>query len=528
VSENVAAHDPLEAYRQLSPEEQAEWDELLTYGVPLWIPQDGKQTDAWESAADIIFYGGAAGGGKSELLLGTALMKHERSIIFRREGVQLQGLVERMSQILGTRDGFNGFDLWRIPANHVAPSPTLEFGAMQKSTDWMKYQGRPHDFIGFDEITHFTEMQFRQISGWLRTDSPDIKQQVICAGNPPTDADGEWVIRFWAPWLDPQHPNPAKSGELRWFISNEDGEDEELPNRFPVVRVDKVTGKPRLFKPKSRTFIRSSVHDNAYLMATGYADTLNALPEPFRSQMLHGEFMAGISDPVHQLIPTLWIKAAQARWVDKKKTGGAGTMTALGFDPARGGLDKSSLAPRYGNWFDKLVTTEGINTSTGALAAAFMVPHLRHGAPICVDGIGIGTSVVDKINEMGLPLVVVIGSEGSTGSDKTGKLRFKNTRAEMYWRLREALDPAATEPLMLPPDQELLSDLAAVKFKVVPMGQWAGIQIRSKDEIREALGRSPDKGDAVAMTFVDIAAAFIKTGVAARFRNRKAPDWRSG
>jgi hypothetical protein len=80
----------------------------------------------------------------------------------------------------------------------------------------------------FDEICHFTEGQFRTLIGWLRTDNPDIRQRVIAAGNPPTSAEGEWVKRFWGAWLDPQHPNPAKPGELRWYVTNEKGEDQEV------------------------------------------------------------------------------------------------------------------------------------------------------------------------------------------------------------------------------------------------------------------------------------------------------------
>ena len=108
-----------------------------------------------------------------------------------------------------------------------------------------------------------------------------------------------------------------------------------------------------LMVPKSRTFIRSSVDDNLFLQTTGYKATLQALPEPLRSQMLRGDFMAGRSDPVWQLIPTDWIKAAQARW---KPRDAKGPMTALGLDVSRGGLDKTSAARRHDEWFDRAST----------------------------------------------------------------------------------------------------------------------------------------------------------------------------
>lgn len=490
MSLDVTPGELLQLMQHLSPEERAELDELLTQGLPIWMPQVGPQLAALESMADILFYGGSAGGGKTDLLLGAALTQHEHSIIFRREAVQLVGLEERMAKILATRKGYNSqTGVWRLPENRV-----MELGSVKEPDDWMKYQGRPHDLKGFDEITHFTETQFRTLIGWMRTDNPQVRQRVICAGNPPTSAEGEWVIRYWAPWLDPMHPNPAKPGELRWFVTDEKGDDMEVPGPKPVM----VGGE--LMTPKSRTFISSNVDDNLFLQVTGYKATLQALPEPLRSQMLRGDFMVGRADPVWQLIPTEWIKAAQARW---KVRDAKGMMTALGLDPARGGLDKSSAAPRYGQWVDRLVTAPGAVTKDGPTAAGFVVPLVRNGACICLDSIGIGSSALDFIEGLGLNVLAVNGSEVSMAMTKAGNLRFRNRRAEMYWRLREDLDPTGPDPLAIPPDPELAADLAAQRYKVVTMGKVAAIQIRSKDEIRELLGRSPDKGDSVALTCVD-------------------------
>ena len=119
-----------------------------------------------------------------------------------------------------------------------------------------------------------------------------------------------------------------------------------------------------------------------------------------------------------------------------------------------------------------------------------------------VDSIGIGSSALDFIKGMNLNVLAVNGSETSHVHAVAGNMRFRNRRAEMYWRLREALDPTNPDPIALPNDQELLGDLTAVRYKVVTLGQATALQMRSKDEIREALGRSPDKGDAVAMTFI--------------------------
>ena len=386
MSQAVATSEQiLAALKDMTPEMRAAVDSFLMVVNPaIWVPQAGPQSAAFHCRADIVFYGGSAGGGKTDLLLGLSATEQENSIIFRREAVQLIGLEERMTKILGTREGYNGQDhLWRLPGKKV-----LELGSVQRPEDWMKYQGRPHDFKGFDEITHFTELQFRTLIGWMRTDNPNVRQRVVAAGNPPTTAEGEWVKRYWAAWLDPQHPNPAKPGELRWYVTNEKGEDQEVPGPEPVM-----VGS-ELMTPKSRTFIPSSVDDNLFLTTTGYKATLQALPEPLRSQMLRGDFQAGAADPARQTIPTEWVKAAQARWAEKQAKG---TTTAIGFDPARGGIDKSTLARRHGQWFDRLITAPGIVTKDGPTAAAFVVPYVRDGACICVDSIGIGSSALDFI-----------------------------------------------------------------------------------------------------------------------------------
>jgi hypothetical protein len=55
-----------------------------------------------------------------------------------------------------------------------------------------------------------------------RTDDPRQRCRVVASGNPPTTAEGRWVIAEWAPWLDPQFPRPAQPGTLRWYTTLDD------------------------------------------------------------------------------------------------------------------------------------------------------------------------------------------------------------------------------------------------------------------------------------------------------------------
>ncbi len=293
-------------------------DMLSDIFLPPWEPLPGPQTNAITTLADETFYGGAAGGGKTDLLLGTALIDHFDTIIFRREFAQLKGIKKRAAEIYANYGKFNGADyVWRF---HEDPytGKTIELGACQFDGDEQKYQGRPHDLKAFDEITHFTEAQFRFLKGWNRTTriNPATGRpqrcRVIAAGNPPVLSQGQWVIKYWGPWLDPEHQNPAKPGELRWFVTDELGEDKEVPDNSPIWMT--IDGVPQWVHPTSRTFIRAKIQDNKYLLESGYLSVLQALPEPLRSRMLGGNFGAQEDDDEWQVIPTAWIIAAQARW----------------------------------------------------------------------------------------------------------------------------------------------------------------------------------------------------------------------
>lgn len=456
----------------------APWRPLLDVNAPA---RQTPQEAAFASPADFLFYGGAAGGGKTDLLIGLALTQHRRSILFRREAKQLRAITDRIRQILGTGNGFNAQqNRWRLPDGRL-----LDLGGVKDAGDEQAYQGQPHDLIAFDELPQFLERQFRFLSGWNRTSEPDQRCRVVGAGNPPSSAEGEWVIRFWAPWLDPQHPASALPGTLRWYATI-DGTDQAVEGPAPVLH------KGERIMPKSRSFIPSAVEDNPFLGATGYKAMLQALPEPLRSQMLRGDFSAGRDDDPWQVIPTEWARLAQARWRPEKPVG---PMQAMGVDVARGGADETVLTARYGDWFAPQIVQPGSATPNGQATAALVVAYLRDDATAYVDVIGIGASAYDHLHGLRVNVVASHGAMASQRHDRSGQLGFVNQRAEWWWRLREALDPHYGDALALPPDQVLLADLCAPRWKVTARG----IQIEAKDEIVKRLGRSPDRGDSVVL-----------------------------
>jgi hypothetical protein len=470
----------------LTPSERELLDSYLGLTPSSWAPLAGPQLLAYLSLADILFYGGAAGGGKTDLILGLVLLAHVRSMIFRREFPQLRGIIDRFTEIRGGSNGFNQqTGVWRLGGGR-----TLELASVPRIRDAMRFQGRPHDLKAFDEITHFTEDQFRMIIGWNRTADPTQRTRVVCTGNPPLHPEEEWVIRFFAPWLDPEHANPAQPGELRWFAVV-DGRDLEVEGPAPFMH------KGDELRPMSRTFIPARVEDNPFLMASGYKTTLQNLPEPLRTAMLKGIFGQKGEDNPWQCIPTAWIDLAMARWEEHPAPPMA--LTALGVDVARGGKDKTCLAPRRGTWFGHVECHDGKDTPNGPSVAALVITALGgSNAPVNIDIIGVGGSAYDSLTAVhGMQVNPMVGSEKSEEHDRSGRLSFNNKRAEWYWRLREALDPDHGLNIALPPDRELRVDLAAPRWRLTTRG----IQIELKEEIAKRIGRSPDKGDAVVYSF---------------------------
>ena len=473
----------------LTPQERDELNGLVTGDIlDLWTPIFGPQLDAYLCQADELFYGGAAGGGKTDLAIGLAVTQHKRSLILRREATQLRGIIDRSREIIGDTGRLNeNSGIWRLGGGGV-----IELAGCKDEGDKRKFQGRPHDLIVFDEAPEFLESQVAFIGGWARTEIEGQRVRIVYTGNPPTSAEGRWIVQRFAPWLDEQFADPAEPGELRWYAMVDDKE-------TWVAGPEPFEHDGQTIFPRSRTFIPARVTDNPFYMATGYVAQLQALPEPLRSQMLYGDFDAGLEDDPWQIIPTAWVKAAQGRWrEDGRPTNEQGDplpLTAIGCDPARGGKDKTVICKRYGAWFDVPIGYPGAMTQDGPRVAA-LVMNEREGEPIInVDVIGIGSSVYDSLVAQDITVNPVNFAEGSSATDKSGKFSMRNVRAAAWWAMREALDPESKQDIALPPGGEVLADLTAPHWKL----STSGILVESKEDIKQRLGRSPDVGDALVL-----------------------------
>lgn len=520
---NLAEFRAIERY--LTPAEREELNALLDadFRKVRWRPLPPKsgvgvspQQVAWESRADITGYGGAAGGGKTDLIAGLVQdsTRHERALIVRREKAQTAGVVQRLVEIVGGTEGYNSqHSIWRIPGGALT-----EFAGLDNPGDEHRWQGRPHDLKAFDEVTEMREHQVRFIMGWTRTSNPRLRARVLMTFNPPTDDDGRWVLDFFGPWLQPSHPlYPTAPGVLRWcaMLPNAQGGSKDrwvadgrqfvLVDGEPCYEFNPADYEPEdIITPKSRTFIPARLTDNPIYMAQGYMSTLQSLPEPLRSQMLKGDFMAGVKDDEWQVCPSAWVQAAMDRW---KPRAPRGEMLAMGVDVARGGKDSTTIATRHmdqqaghGLWFDKPKAMPGADTPNGAAVAGFVIANMKDSTPVMIDVIGVGASPYDILNSGGIQVLGVDVRERARGKDKSGRLSFKNYRSELWWKMREALDPDNDTGIALPPDEALRKELCTPRWK--PQGME--VYVESREDIIARLGHSPDLATAYVMALIDM------------------------
>jgi hypothetical protein len=434
--------------------------------------------------------------GNSDLLLGWALTRAVKSIIFRREYPQLKQIIDRSHAMLdaGKIAKYNGQQyVW----NNIPGGRTLEFGSVPHEDSVTKYMGRPHDFIGFDEVSNFTLLQYIFLSAWNRTEIKGIRTRIISAGNPPTNVEGEWVIRRWAPWLDPQYGNPAAPGELRWFAQLGEKE-EEVENGEPIKISRKVTGRDEdeLIYPTSRTFIPASVDDNPHY-GQDYKARLQSLPIELREKFLYGNFGIVFKDDPWQVIPSAWVKEGRERYNEMKEKDKVRELEnvnpAFGVDPAEAGKDNSTIAKITINVVQYIkYNPEADSMKVADWIVATMIG--ARGATIAIDSIGVGAGVHYRLKQLGFQSLGIKVSSKTSLRDRTGNMQFLNLRAYLWWMLRDALDPNGGIKLAIPPDIKLERELITPRWELTDSGL---VQVEKQDSIRQRLGRSPDAANAV-------------------------------
>lgn len=251
----------------------------------VWTPQE-KQLSMLSRGETEGFYGGAAGGGKTDYLTIDALREvdipHYRGLVVRRSVPELAQLLDRAQCIypqIYPKAKFNETKhTWTFPSG-----AQVRFASLYHAKDKYKFQGLSYDFIGMDELCQFTYDEASYLMSRNRANGPGTHVRFRGTGNPGGIGMG---------WVKQHYISPTKPGKRFW-------------RKFTLINPD---GKIQIVW-KSYIFIQSSVFDNQILLQNNpeYLATLAALPEQDKNALLYGSwdsfegqvFIEWRNDPQH-------------------------------------------------------------------------------------------------------------------------------------------------------------------------------------------------------------------------------------
>lgn len=237
-------------------------------GTIVWTPQPKQQLfmERWEDEA---LYGGAAGGGKSDALVIEALRQvhipHYKALILRKTYPQLTELIDKTRnyypRLFPAAKYNDSRHVWTFPSG-----AKVVFGSMQHAKDRTNYQGKAYDFIGFDELTHFTAEEYTYLFSRNRPNGAGTRVYMRATANPGGIGHG---------WVKERFITAGRPMQTIW---------DRVEVRYPDGHTET--------RWKSRIFVPSSVFDNRILLENDptYLDKLAAMPEADRNALLYGDW----------------------------------------------------------------------------------------------------------------------------------------------------------------------------------------------------------------------------------------------
>ena len=234
----------------------------------IWQPQR-QQALFMQRPEYECFYGGAAGGGKSDSLVMEATRQvhipHYKGLLLRKTYPQLQELIDKtLNYYPRAFPGatYNGSaHTWTFPSG-----AKIIFGSLQYTKDRLKYQGQAYDFIGFDELTHFLWDEYEYLFSRNRPNGPGTRVYIRSTGNPGGIGHG-WVKDRFITAGPPMKPVWT---DVSWV----DNHGQSHRSR------------------QSRIFVPSSVFDNPALLQNDpeYVKRLASMPEAEKNALLYGDW----------------------------------------------------------------------------------------------------------------------------------------------------------------------------------------------------------------------------------------------
>lgn len=256
-------------------------------------PASKKQEMMLNQNCDFAILGGAAGSGKSFVLLLYPLRystdPHFRGIIFRKTTSEItgQGGLWETAVELYSRAFDGDIKVHKKDLRITFPSGgSVKFSHMERDDDRFRHQGNQYSFIGFDEGTHFNKECITYLQTRLRSAKAKHKLQVVITCNP--DPDWEY-LEFVKPYLDEEGtPDLSKDGKVRYYIM--------VNNQFifadNIEDLQKIYGVGDSSGIKSYTFISGTCTDNPPLLknSPGYIGELKSKPYVDMMRLLMGNW----------------------------------------------------------------------------------------------------------------------------------------------------------------------------------------------------------------------------------------------
>jgi len=217
---------------------------------------------------------------------------------------------------------------------------------------------------------------------------------------------------------------------------------------------------------------------------------------PAFAYMVLGRYPA---QATNQLISREWISQARARYdiyvAKYGDTPPVGATGIMGLDCAEMGDDFNVSVARYGGYVSPFEQWSGVDTiETGSRGVDFYNKHPRIMASY-IDATGVGAGVAPQMQRLGCVSVGIKVASSPTYATEMGE--FRKLRDQLWWSLREWLRTDSSA--MLPPDEEFIEEATCPTYEI----KEGKIVVMSQDDIREILGRSPNKADSLRMTFAN-------------------------
>lgn len=177
-----------------------------------------------------------------------------------------------------------------------------------------------------------------------------------------------------------------------------------------------------------------------------------------------------------------------------------------GLDVARYGSDKTVLFAKRGGFVQPAQVWAKLDTVITSQRVVDSLSLDDWQAIIKVDDTGVGGGVTDNLQHMAADNPTQYHYRTipvNFGAGTAFPLKFFNIRAEMFWNLRQQF---IDHKIAIPDDDDLRQELAAIRFEMTGKDHQI-IKIEAKDDTKKRLGRSPDRADALALAFYNIAGA---------------------